>query len=45
MRTVMRFLIVLAVPVVLIVTGIRAVTLPWYPTWEYGRPGFPADPY
>ncbi len=45
MRTLMRFLIVLAVPVVLIVAGIRAVTLPWFPTWEYARPGFPADPY
>lgn len=40
----LRVLIVLAVPVVLTMTMVRLLTLPWYPAWEYRRPGFPADP-
>jgi len=45
MRFVMRWLIVLAVPVILIVGGVRLATLPWFPVWEYSRPGFPPDTY
>ncbi|MGC9468205.1 MAG: TIGR01906 family membrane protein [Anaerolineae bacterium] len=40
----LRVLIVLAVPIVLTMTMVRLLTLPWYPAWEYRRPGFPADP-
>lgn len=45
MRRLMRGLIVLAVPLVLIVVVVRLVTLPWFPAWEYHRPGFPEDDY
>jgi integral membrane protein (TIGR01906 family) len=35
----------LAVPIVLVFVGLRAVTAPWFVRWEYGKAGFPADPY
>jgi integral membrane protein (TIGR01906 family) len=44
MRSFLRLLIVLAVPIVLTMTMVRLLTLPWYPAWQYGRPGFPPDP-
>lgn len=44
MRTLLRWLIAAAVPIVLVMTVVRLVTLPWYPAWEYAKPGFPADP-
>jgi integral membrane protein (TIGR01906 family) len=44
MRTLLRLLIVVAVPIVLTMMMVRLLTLPWYPAWQYGRPGFPADP-
>ncbi|MGC9400413.1 MAG: TIGR01906 family membrane protein [Anaerolineae bacterium] len=45
MKTAMRGLIVLAVPLVLIVLTVRLLTWPWFPAWEYRRPGFPEDVY
>jgi integral membrane protein (TIGR01906 family) len=45
MRWLMRWLIILAVPVVLIVLMVRLLTLPWFPAWEYSRVGFPEDAY
>ena len=45
MRGLMRWLIILAVPVVLIVLAVRLLTLPWFPVWEYRHPGFPEDTY
>jgi len=45
MRTFLRWLIVLALPAVLIVGAVRALTWPWFPAWEYSRAGFPPDTY
>ncbi len=45
MRAILRLLIVLAVPVVLTMVVVRALTLPWYPAFEYARPGFPQDSF
>ena len=45
MRHLFRILIVLSVPVVLTMAMVRLLTFPWYPTYEYARPGFPADPF
>ena len=39
-----KWLIVIAIPLTLIMVTVRLVTLPWYPVWEYSRPGFPEDP-
>ncbi|MGC9522145.1 MAG: TIGR01906 family membrane protein [Anaerolineae bacterium] len=44
MRGFLQFLITLAVPIVLTMTAVRLLTLPWYPTWQYSREGFPEDP-
>jgi integral membrane protein (TIGR01906 family) len=45
MKIVMRWLIILAVPVVLVVGAVRLLSWPWFPTWEYRRPNFPDDEY
>jgi integral membrane protein (TIGR01906 family) len=45
MRNVIRIWLVLSTPIVLTMVMVRALTMPWYPAWEYGRPGFPEDPY
>ncbi len=45
MRRTLSWLIALSVPVVLTMALVRLLTFPWYPAWEYGRPGFPDDPY
>jgi integral membrane protein (TIGR01906 family) len=45
MRPLLRLLIVIAVPVILIVGAVRILTGPWFPVWEYRRPGFPDDAY
>jgi integral membrane protein (TIGR01906 family) len=37
--------VTLSVPIVLTMALVRLLTLPWYPAWEYGRAGFPEDPY
>ncbi|HOT91628.1 MAG TPA: TIGR01906 family membrane protein [Anaerolineae bacterium] len=44
MRVGLRVLIVIAVPLVLVMGTVRLLTLPWYPAWEYSKPGFPEDP-
>ncbi|MBN1873897.1 MAG: TIGR01906 family membrane protein [Anaerolineae bacterium] len=44
MRVLLRTLLIVVVPVILTMGIVRLVTLPWYPAWEYDRPGFPADP-
>jgi integral membrane protein (TIGR01906 family) len=33
------------VPLVLALNGVRVVARDWFPPFEYGRSGFPADPY
>ncbi len=45
MHKVIRIVLMLSVPVILTMAVVRAVTMPWYPAWEYGRSGFPDDPY
>lgn len=45
MRVLLRLLIILAVPIVLTMTMVRLLTLPWYPAWEYSRSNFPEDPF
>lgn len=45
MRRSAAWLVTLSVPVVLTMVVVRLVTLPWYPAWQYGRLGFPADIY
>ncbi len=42
---VIRIWMILSLPVVLTMAVVRAVTMPWYPAWAYGRAGFPEDPY
>jgi integral membrane protein (TIGR01906 family) len=44
MRCLLRWILVLAVPVVLVMGVVRGVTMPWYPAWAYRRPDFPPDP-
>jgi len=44
LRSVLRVLIAAAVPLTLVIGMARLLTLPWYPAWEYAKPGFPADP-
>ena len=45
MRGRLRWLMVIAVPVVLTIFMVRVLTAGWYPALEYARPGFPEDPY
>ncbi len=40
-----QWLLVLAVPVVLLVADVRIVTGHWFVRWEYGKANFPPDPY
>jgi integral membrane protein (TIGR01906 family) len=40
-----QLLLVLAVPVVLLVADLRIVTGHWFVRWEYGKAGFPPDPF
>jgi len=40
-----QWLIVLCLPVFLLATDLRAVTSHWIIHWEYGKSGFPSDPY
>jgi len=44
MRVVLRLLVVVAIPLVLVMSVTRLLTLPWYPAWEYAKPRFPEDP-
>jgi hypothetical protein len=45
MRRTLGWLITLSVPFVLTMALVRLLTFPWYPAWDYGRAGFPEDPY
>ncbi len=45
MRRKLSWLVTLSVPIVLTMALVRLLTFPWYPAWEYGREGFPDDPY
>lgn len=45
MRFFLRLVVILAVPIVLTMAMVRLLTLPWYPSWQYGRAGFPDDPF
>lgn len=45
MLKLIRIWLVLSVPIVLTMSVVRVVTMPWYPAWEYGRSGFPDDLY
>lgn len=42
---VVRWVLVAAVPVVIVFTSVRLALVPWYLEFEYGRPGFPADTF
>lgn len=44
MRSWLRWIIILTVPLVLVMGLVRILTLPWYPAWVYSHPGFPEDP-
>jgi integral membrane protein (TIGR01906 family) len=43
--TILRFFLMAALPVFLVLTGVRIVTTDLFLKVEYNRPGFPADPY
>lgn len=45
MRTTLRILVIIAVPVVLTMGMVRLMTLPWFPAWAYRQPWFPDDPF
>ncbi|MCL4258252.1 MAG: DUF1461 domain-containing protein [Anaerolineales bacterium] len=45
MKTLIRFLVPLLVPVVLLLTATRLLLTPLFVNIEYRMPGFPADPY
>ena len=40
-----RWLLALSLPVLLLAINLRLVTGHWFVRWEYGRPGFPPDPF
>ena len=42
---VVRWILIAAVPVVIVFTSVRLALVPWYLEFEYGRAGFPADNY
>lgn len=42
---VIQVLIVLALPICLLAANVRLVTGHWFVRWEYGKAGFPPDPY
>ncbi len=44
MRVLLRLMVIIALPVVLTITVVRLVTLPWYAAWEYRKANFPPDP-
>lgn len=41
---ILKWLIIITVPLVLIMGSVRIFTLSWYPTWQYSRSTFPEDP-
>jgi integral membrane protein (TIGR01906 family) len=42
---IIRWLVALAMPVLIILLALRIVWNPWYVHWEYGKPDFPPDMY
>jgi integral membrane protein (TIGR01906 family) len=40
-----KWAVVVAMPVFLVLTATRIMFTGWFPRWEYARPTFPADPY
>ncbi len=44
-KALLRWLILVSVPVVLTMALVRLLTMPWFPAWVYQRPGFPDDPF
>ena len=40
-----QWLLVLALPIVLLMTNTRVATSHWFVHWEYGKADFPPDPY
>lgn len=40
-----RWLIVISIPVLLLVASVRLATGHWFVHWEYTKPDFPPDPY
>ena len=41
----LRIVMTVAMPFVLVLSNVRLVLMPWFPTFEYNRPRFPADAY
>jgi integral membrane protein (TIGR01906 family) len=41
----LRWLIILAMPIFLLLTSARLLVADWYPRYEYAKPSFPVDPY
>ena len=41
----LQWLLVLALPVLLLTANVRIVTGHWFVHWEYGKADFPPDPY
>jgi integral membrane protein (TIGR01906 family) len=42
---IIRWLIILAMPVFLVLTSARLLVADWYPRYEYAKASFPMDPY
>lgn len=42
---VLRWIVVIGLPLVVTLTSARLLVLPWYPAYEYTKVGFPPDPY
>jgi len=45
LANIVRWVIVLAMPVFLVLTSARLLVSDWYPRYEYSKAGFPLDPY
>ncbi len=45
LANIVRWVVVLALPVFLVLTSARLLVSDWYPRYEYSRVGFPRDPY
>jgi integral membrane protein (TIGR01906 family) len=41
----LAWLTTLLVPIVVVLTAVRLLLMPWFLTFEYNTPGFPPDPY
>jgi integral membrane protein (TIGR01906 family) len=45
LANIVRWVIILALPVFLVLTSARLLVSDWYPHYEYSKAGFPPDPY